>query len=345
MNARARVLLGWQAADDEVALAARQLPDAEVLAVPPHPSISRYDCAPDAMEAAAADVDVILAWGVSNSVLRRLTKLRLLAWLHSGVDPVDAEVLAERGIALTNVAGANADAVAEHAFALTLALAKRIPERHARVRDGLWAPIWEPATAGMLLSGGTLVVVGVGAVGRRVAEIGRAFGMRVVGVRKSGSPDEVLDEVHPPSGLADALAQADVAVLSVPLTGTTERMIGAAELAAMPRHALLVNVCRGRVVDEPALKAALDGGEIAGFGSDVWWFYPHHLPEGWHYAVPSRLGIHRHERAIVTGDHACDLMPVRDRMIGQGVANVRAFLDGRTPPNLLFDGERWHRRP
>jgi len=345
MQSSDRVLLGWQATTQEVEAVAEALPDVDVVAVPPHPSLSPYDCAPEAFEEMAKDADSVLAWGINNRVLGRLTNLKLLAWLHSGIDPIDQSVLEANGIALTNVSGANADAVAEHAFALALSLAKRLPERNARVRDSVWVPLWQPGTSAMLLHGATIVVVGIGAIGSRVARIAKAFGMQVLGVRRSGEADEAVDEMFRTDGLISALRRADLVVVAVPLTDATNGLIGHHELEAMPSHSYLVNVCRGHVVDEAAVRAALDTESIAGFASDVWWTYPNHIPEGWHFAVPSRLGVHRHANTVATGDHASDVIAVRDTMIATGIENVRAFLAGETPPNLLFDGRVWHRRP
>lgn len=340
-----RVLLGWQASDEELRGASAALPGAHVDRVDVHPSLSPYDCAPEAMERCAQGADVVLAWTMDNGVLARLPNLKLLAWLHSGTDPIDTQVLESRGIALTNVAGANADAVAEHAFALALGLMKRIPERSARVREALWVPLWQPETSARLLKGATMVVVGVGAIGARVARLAKAFQMEVLGVRRSAEPHEAVDEMFGTDRMQEALARADIVVVAVPLTDSTRALFGHEEIAAMPRSAYLINVCRGHVVDEIAIHEALESGSIGGFASDVWWTYPHHIPEGWHYSVPSRLAVHRHPKTLPTADHASDVIEVRDQMIERALLNVKEFLAGGSPPNLLFDGTGWARRP
>jgi phosphoglycerate dehydrogenase-like enzyme len=338
------VLLAWQASEDELAAAQAELPDCEVTTLPIHQTLSRYEADPAVLREAIPDADVIVAWSMPNDVLRECDRARLLTWLHSGVDPIDQSVLEDQEIALTNVAGANAVAVAEHAFALSLALIKRLRERGDNVRAGRWNPLWDPATSSTLLDGGTLITIGAGAIAKRVAHIGRAFGMRCVALNRSGSA-EGFDQVVDHTGLLEALSQADLVILAVPFTEETDRMFGEAEFAALPSTAFVVNVCRGRVVDEVSLRRALDSDEIAGFATDVWWWYPNSMPEGWHYAVPSRLGLHQHPKVIATGDHACDILAIRDRMYAQGLENARAFLAGETPPNILFDGTTWVRRP
>lgn len=335
-----RIVLGWQADRSEIALAEHELPGCEIDAPAPHPSLTRFECDPDVLAETAAEADVLVTWVVNAGVYRRASRLKLLAYLHSGFDPVDLGALAAKRIALTNVAGANATAVTEHAFALLLALAKRIVERDGRVKHGGWVPIWDERTASTLLEGSTLVVVGMGAIGTRLARRARAFEMKVIGVRRSGVPSPDADVTYGPADLCEALRQGDFTVLAVPHTAETQHMIGAREVASMKKGSFLINVARGRLVDEIALRKALDDGRLAGFASDVWWSYPHHLPEGWHYSVSSRLGVHLLPNVVASHDSAADVISVKDSVIRQGLANVKAFLEGRTPPNLVFDGER-----
>jgi len=334
------VVLGWQADTDEIALVKQELPECKIDAIPPHQTLTRFECDPELLAEKAADADVLITWVVAANVYSRAERLKLLAYLHSGFDPLDLAALGAKRIAVTNVAGANATAVTEHAFALMLALGKRLVERDTRVKRGGWTPIWNPRTSSVLLEGSTLVMVGMGAIGTRLARRARAFEMKVIGVRRSGQPSSDADITYGPTGLCDALAQGDFTVLAVPHTSETQNLISHRELAAMKAGSFLVNVGRGRLVDEIALRKALDEGHLGGFASDVWWSYPHHLPEGWHYSVSSRLGVHLLPNVIASHDSAADVIMVKTQAIRQGVANVKAFLQGRTPPNLVFDGEK-----
>jgi phosphoglycerate dehydrogenase-like enzyme len=336
-----RILLGWQATEGEVDLVGQELPEGcDVVTVPPHETVSPADCDIGLLADCARDADCLMTWIIGPRVYKLANRLKLIAWLHSGIDPIDLETLRARQIRLTNVAGANATAVAEHAAALMLALAKRVVERDARVKRGEWVPLWNEPTAAALLDGGTLLVVGMGQIGKRIARYARAFGMRVIGVRRSGRPEDGFDATYGPADLTEAIAQADFVILAVPHTAETDKLISRDEFAAMKKGAFLINVGRGRIVDEIALRKALDSRHVAGFASDVWWSYPRNLPEGWHYAVPSRLGVHLMPQVIASHDSASDATPVKRSMIRLGAINVKAFLAGERPPNLVFDGTK-----
>lgn len=335
-----KVLLGWQADAEEVALARSILPDCDVSAVPTHATLTRFDCDPGILAQHAKDADILATFTIGPEVYRSAERMKLLLWLHSGFDPVDFAALKERHVLLANASGSNATAVAEHAFALLLALAKRIVERDARVKQGGWAPFWASETSSALLAGSTVTIVGLGEIGRRVAQRARAFECRVIGVRRSGRPSPEADVVYGPDQLCEALSQADFVVMATPHTAETNAMISHRELAAMKPGSFLVNVCRGRVVDEIALRAALDSGHLGGFASDVWWVYANSMPEGWHYAVPSRLGIHQLKSVVASHDSAVDNLKVKTEMITRGLQNGRAYLDKAQMPNLVFDGEK-----
>lgn len=191
-------------------------------------------------------------------------RLRIVARHGVGVDDVDLAAAAERGIVVTRAPGSNTRAVAEHALAMMLALAKELHPSTARVASGLWRE------AGMQvrdIAGLRLGLVGYGAVGRRVARLALAFGMRVTAF----SPGLRVDDgaVAAASDLPALLACADVLSLHCPLTAATRHLIGAAALAALPRAALVINTARGGLIDEVALHAALGSGQVAGAGLDV----------------------------------------------------------------------------
>lgn len=206
-----------------------------------------------------------------NSLLDKIPNVRFIQLCSAGYDHFDVAALQARGIRLANAAGANANAVSEHAFALLLALTRRMTE----ARDNQAKRHWRGMISDLSqredeLAGKTLLVYGLGRIGERIARIAKAFDMRVIGIRRSGgaAPPSV-DRLGTPAELLSLLPQADVVVLACPLSAETRGLIDAKALAAMKPSALLINVARGPVVDEPALIAALGDKRIAGAGIDV----------------------------------------------------------------------------
>jgi phosphoglycerate dehydrogenase-like enzyme len=227
---------------------------------------------PEDLERALPDADVLVVSGLwENELIGIAGRLRLIQSISAGTDRYDTRLLRQRGIRLASAAGVNAQAVAEHAMALMLALARRLPEardnQHARHWRGM---IGEIARREDELAGKTLVVVGLGRIGARLVRLAKAFDMRVVGIRRDPAAGTAgADAVAGHGRLHEVLGEADVVALACPLTTETENLIDAAALAAMKRGAHLVNVARGRVVDEPALIRALEDGRLAAAGLDV----------------------------------------------------------------------------
>ena len=206
-----------------------------------------------------------------NTLLDKIPNVRLIQTCSAGYDHFDTAALKARGIRLASAAGANANAVSEHAFALLLALTRRMSEARDNQHKRHWrGMISELDRREDELAGKIMLVYGLGRIGGRIARIAKAFDMRVVGIRRSaGDPVPGVDRVARPSELLAVLPEADVVVLACPLSDETRGLIGAAALAAMQPAALLINVARGAVVDEPALIAALGERRIAGAGIDV----------------------------------------------------------------------------
>lgn len=231
----------------------------------------------DHAASAPADVATRLAGAtiaITNKVpiraadIARLPELRMIAVAATGTDIVDLAACRERGIVVSNIRNYSLVSVPEHCFALILALRRNLAAYARDVAAGKWqaAPqfcLFDHPIAD--LSGSTLGIVGYGALGRRVAQIGRAFGMKIVVASRSPVADDDV-EVLP---LAQLLASSDVVTLHLPLNDATRNMIGAAELASMKKTALLINTARGGLVNEEALADALRGGVIGGAGFDV----------------------------------------------------------------------------
>jgi D-2-hydroxyacid dehydrogenase (NADP+) len=226
---------------------------------------------PATLAARIGEADVLVISGMwQNALLTRADKLRFIQSIGAGTDQFPRDELTVRGIRLASARGVNFRAVSEHAIALILALARRLPEARDNQTKQTWrGMIGDIARREDELGGKTMLVVGLGQIGGRIAELARAFEMRVLGLRRNPAGGGAAGEVRAMSELDVLLPQADYVVLSCPLTPETENLIDAAALARMKSSAYLINVARGRVVDEAALIEALAAKRVAGAGLDV----------------------------------------------------------------------------
>ncbi|TCZ58636.1 lactate dehydrogenase [Roseicella aquatilis] len=224
-------------------------------------------------EAALPEAGFLVGFGsraIDAGFYRRAPRLRLYQLLSAGYDTVDIAAARAAGIPVCNNGGANSTAVAEHAIMLMLAACRRLVWQHESVAAGRWRGNDLAGTRLFELRDKTLGIVGLGAIGRKVARLANAFGMRVqyYDIRRVSEAEEDALTVRFRL-LGEILRTSDIVSLHVPLTPATRHMIGAAELAAMRPTAYLINTCRGPVVEEAALVAALAEGRIAGAGLDV----------------------------------------------------------------------------
>lgn len=202
-------------------------------------------------------------------------KLRCVANVAVGYDNVDLEAAERRGVIVTNTPGVLDDATADLTLALILATTRRIVEGDRLVRSGRDWNWGMGFMLGSALQGQLLGIVGLGGIGKWVAQRARAFGMKIAYHQRNPAPAEVekaLDAERMP--LERLLAEADVLSLHCPLTPETHHLIGAAELAAMKPSAVLINAARGPIVDRAALEEALQSGRLGGVGLDVFWEEP-----------------------------------------------------------------------
>jgi len=233
------------------------------------------------LRAALPEADVLVAshmW--DNDMLPLARRLVFLQSISSGTERFDLAALKAGGVMLSSAQGVNRNAVSEHAMGLLLSLTRRL----AIARDAQAARQWrrmssDPAVRPGELPGKTLLLVGLGAIGERIAMLARAFGMRVIGVRRDPARGAGgADEVHGFRDLAALAPRADVVMLACPLTDETRGLLSAEIIAALRPSALVINVGRGACIDEDALISALQAGRIAGAGLDVMATEP--LPEG-----------------------------------------------------------------
>jgi phosphoglycerate dehydrogenase-like enzyme len=232
------------------------------------------------LDARIADADVLVVSGLwHNGLVEAARRLRFIQSIGAGYDQFPLDELRRRGVRLASARGVNRNAVSEHTFALILALARDIHAGRDNQHRHFWrGMISNPSQREDELAGKTIGIIGMGAIGSRVATLAKAFEMRVIATKRNPATAEgPADEVLTPDHLPELLRQADFVVLNCPLTPETRGIINAAALAEMKPSAYLINVARGGCVDEQALLDALRTGRIAGAALDH--FQDDPLPE------------------------------------------------------------------
>jgi phosphoglycerate dehydrogenase-like enzyme len=223
--------------------------------------------------AAMADAKFLIGFGepsMDDAFYRAAPKLKLVQLLSAGYDRCNIEAASRAGVPICNNGGANSVAVAEHTFTLMLAVCRQLIWQHKMVSSGVWRGNEWLGKRFYELSGKTLGIVGLGNIGKKVARIARGFGMNVLYndiVRLNEDAEDALGARF--RLLRELLQTSDIVSLHVPLTGATHHMMNADTLKLMQPHAILINTCRGPVVDEAALHRALTGGVIQAAGLDV----------------------------------------------------------------------------
>jgi phosphoglycerate dehydrogenase-like enzyme len=335
-----KAVLTFFATNAELERIRAKLPgDARVFAPKSRPNLSRLECSLRDLGDELADADAVMGWVMPAGGFGRARSLKALIWLHAGCDELDFAMLRQRGVQVANVRGANAISVAEQAMALMLAVAKRIVVNHNSVLVAHWEPQdrLRPEHRGMMLEGKTLAVIGLGNIGTAIAKRGRAFDMRVIGIRRHPQKGgEHVDAVYGTKDLHKVLGEADFVMLATPITEETAGFINAEAIAAMKPTAVLVNVARGNLIEELPLYEALKAGRLAGFASEVWWHYTNSLPATYHYPIPSRTGLQRLPTVVAAGNRAGVASPgIIDRVIDIGIENLVAFFRGEPMPRAI----------
>jgi phosphoglycerate dehydrogenase-like enzyme len=282
------------------------------------------------------DIEVLLhGWLSADAFDRLLARAPRLSWVHSasaGVERALTPAARERGVVITNARGVFSRPIAEYVLMMMLAVSRRLPGLLELQRERTWQPL-----EGRELRDMTVGIVGLGSIGRAVGALATAFGCRVVATRRrpdeSSSPggdelsfgEAMLERVGGPETLPALLAESDFVVLATPLTPDTENMIDADTLAGMKPGAWLINVARGRLIDEHALLRALRDGPIGGAILDT--FRDEPLPESSpFYDLPN---------VIVTPHTSWSSARVLDRSVELFCDNLRRYAAGESLLNVV----------
>jgi phosphoglycerate dehydrogenase-like enzyme len=270
------------------------------------------------------DADALLVlWSLPSGVLTACPSVRALSWAGTGVATfVDLDEAARCGVTVCNVPSYGANAIAEHALALLLAVARAVAAGDRDLRAGRWAP-----ADGVELAGRRLGVVGLGPIGTRMAALGRALGMDVVAWTRTATPERAAAAGVPLVALEELFATADAISLHVAHTPATTGLVDAALLAHVRPGAILVNTARAEVVDRAALLAALRDGRLRGAGLDVFETEP--LPADDPLLAEPRLVLTPHV-AYRTPEASRELMRIT-------AENLVAWAEGR-PQHVVTGG-------
>ena len=273
--------------------------------------------------------DVLVGWHFSEELpagaWQDSPRLRFVQLLSAGADALDFSALPERLMLACN-AGAYAEPIAEHVMAMALALARRLPQRHAALARGEFN-MWDPV---LTLDGAACAVLGFGGIGIATAALMRAFGARIHAVNTSGRTSEPTEFTGTLADLDQVLAAADVLVIALPLTKATRGLLGARELALMKPAAILVNVSRAAVIDERALYEHLRDQPEFSAGIDTWWHEPGpdsgFITEYPFFDLPNVIGS-PHNSGVTAG-----ALQIGARRAAE---NVRRFLQGEALTGVL----------
>lgn len=248
---------------DRIAAAA---PDAELILLQPDGSLEGGTL--EEIEVFFNSGDLLTREDELEAVITAISRAPALRWFQSGAagfeHPMLEAIRRRDGVRLTNASGIHAEPIAQYVLAYMLQRVKRIPAHAESQRNHQWQPI-----GGGELTNLTCGIVGLGGIGRAVARLAKAFGMQVLATKRTAVDDPNVDRLLPPEQLHTLLQESDFVVLALPMNDETRGLIGAAELAQMRKRALLINVARGGVVDEPALIEALSERRIGGAVLDV----------------------------------------------------------------------------
>lgn len=274
------------------------------------------------------EAEIVLGWNAAaeEECLKPGATLRWVQNFGAGVDRMPLDALAAKGVIVTNASGVHAYPISETIFAMMLGWTRKIHESVRYQSERRWQSVGSLGE----IHGKTIGIVGVGAIGEETARLARAFGMKVLGVRRSGEPSPHVDRMYDLSGLDELLSESDYVVVTLPLTPETKHLFDRARFRSVKQGAFFINIGRGGTTDTEALIEALQNGVIAGAGLDV--FEQEPLPPD------SRLwGM---DNVIITPHNSGSTVYYNERIVDIFVHNLKDYLQGREPSRNRIDLEK-----
>lgn len=277
----------------------------------------------DVYHVSAAKDEVPLKWQVTPELIARCPRLKVVSSTGAGYDTIDVEACTQAGLLVVNQAGGNANSVAEHTFALMLAVIRRVVESDHLLKTA--TGLVREDLMGRELSGKVLGLVGIGHIGTRVARIADAFGMQVLAYDPYVDAAEIRARGAKPVSLEELIASSDVVSLHCPRNKETLGMFGSKAFGNMKRGALFISTARGGIHDESALYTALEAGHLGGAGLDVWTVEP---PPHDHPLLSLPNVVSTYHTAGVTHEGRRNIAAI-------SASQILDICAGRTPPRMI----------
>ncbi|WP_433746970.1 D-2-hydroxyacid dehydrogenase [Falsibacillus pallidus] len=272
------------------------------------------------------EAEIIAGWkkGLESHCLTHNADLKWLQTWSAGVNSLPLSELQSKNVAVTSANGVHSYPISETIFALMLGLTRKI---HAYVRNQREKK-WHHASLSLEIHGKNIGILGTGAIGKETAKIAKAFGMKVLGLRNSGEQEDYFDEMYTMDGLSSLLPQCDYVVVALPLTEKTHHLIGRDQFNQMKSTAYLINIGRGDIIDEKEMIQALQEGEIAGAGLDVFEKEP----------LEEKSPLWEMENVIITPHTAGSTEHYNSRLIQEiFIPNLKDYIAGNDPRINLLD--------
>lgn len=272
--------------------------------------------------------EIVIGWGkgISDTLLRPGSPLRWVQAWSAGVEKLPLEAMEERGILLTNASGVHAEPITAVIFSFMLMFTRNMHTAIRNQQNRRWHSDGQESE----LTGKTALIAGTGSIGSETARIAKAFRMKTIGISRSGKPAEGFDQVFTTGELKDTARQADFIINTLPLTDETQGLFGADIFSASRKGAYYINIGRGATTHTDDLISALDSGQLAGAGLDVFETEP----------LPQDHPLWGMEQVIITPHCAGATDRYADRIVEIVAENLQAYLTTGTPSRNLVDYSR-----